>query len=88
MKQLKNGYYEFDQEILDGWIAKGIGYVLMHNLDAEMYEYGAESAFELTPHEHYPFVEKEVFDIDSEYIRGIANEEVPMIAFIVHEKNL
>jgi hypothetical protein len=83
---LPNGYTEFNEAILESWVAKGIQYVTERQASQPMYGYGGESAFELIPHIQLP--DESYYQIDSDYIQGIAADPVDLVVYIVHEDNL
>jgi hypothetical protein len=83
---LSNGYLEFNEVILNGWVGRGVLYVTEQQVKQPEYGYGGESAFELTPHIELPIMP--FYHIESDYIQGIADDPIDLVVYIVHEDNL
>ncbi|MEJ2901057.1 hypothetical protein [Pedobacter panaciterrae] len=88
MNELRNGYYEFDIDIYQEWKRTGYHYVAIITINADMYEYLDESAFEIIPHANRPEMVEQVYAMDSEYLLSCANQKLLATTFIVHKRYL
>ncbi|SHG45107.1 hypothetical protein [Pedobacter caeni] len=79
-KETIAGYVEFDADILKDWIANGVNYIKLVNLNLR----GSIEAFELIPNSEMPETGDLIHHIHSEDVEDLL-EKMEKIKFLVHE---
>lgn len=79
-KETIAGYVEFDAIILKDWIANGVNYIKLANLNLR----GSIEAFELIPNSEMPETGDLIHHIHSEDVEDLL-EKMEKIRFLVHE---
>ena len=80
MHEIKYRYVEFNETILKDWIANGVKYVKMIEVEVN----GPYEAFELVPNSEIPDTGEVIHNIHSEEIADLLIK-MPRIKFLVHE---
>lgn len=79
---MKAGYIEFNEKILQEWKNKGIRFVKSEVLqDVGENEFGAESAVEVTP-------QPDAQPVNSDIIRDYAKADPSKVVYVVKEANV
>lgn len=86
---MKTGFTEFNDAILEKWLAAGVVYVQMVEIEQTCeYQYGDESAFMLVPSIEPPIDDPGLLLVSSEFMVEIADNDIDGVIYMIKESDL